>query len=181
MTEVSLSTSVFGEKKDEGGLSSLFDSSPSTLPAKPNNVDFTETKLEKERRERKEEKRRKRKKREDAEDEEAESQFTSKSTTSSPVKKSKAKKPRKPKKEGENTDETEEKADGEDVDKVDAGTSNDEDRTIFVGNLPLDINRQRLESIFRQCGKIKSSRLRSFGTTGVKVAPEHAGNQVRTQ
>jgi RNA recognition motif-containing protein len=168
MTKKSLSTSIFGESKDnEGGLSSLFGASASALPAMPNNVDFPETTTERAKREKKEEKRKKRKTREEKE---AEKELI-KLPPSQKVKSEKKKKERKPKteaKEEEKDDEIEEK-----------GEPSDEDRTIFVGNLPLDINRKRLESLFRECGKIKSSRLRSFGTTGVKVAPEHAGNQVR--
>ena len=77
----------------------------------------------------------------------------------------------------ENTDSDKTKKDNEESEKS-SSFEEEEERTIFVGNLPLDINRKRLESIFKHCGKIKSSRLRSYGTTGVKVAPEHAGNQV---
>ena len=55
----------------------------------------------------------------------------------------------------------------------------DEQRTIFVGNQPLDIKRTALASIFKSCGKVNSARIRSVATAGVKVAPEHAGNQVR--
>lgn len=59
-----------------------------------------------------------------------------------------------------------------------APTNEDEERTVFVGNLPSDVTRKSLESMFKLCGKIKSTRIRSVATAGVKVAPEHAGNQV---
>jgi len=48
---------------------------------------------------------------------------------------------------------------------------------VFVGNLPKDITRKGLAAIFRPTCKVKSVRLRSVATAGVKVAPEYAGNQ----
>ncbi len=57
-------------------------------------------------------------------------------------------------------------------------TNKDEELTVFVGNLPENIDRKSLASMFKSCGKIKSTRIRSIATTGVKVAPEFAGNQV---
>jgi hypothetical protein len=54
-------------------------------------------------------------------------------------------------------------------------------RTIFVGNLPPDISRRALANMFRTCGIVISSRLRSLAVTGVKLPPEQAGNQVRTK
>lgn len=54
----------------------------------------------------------------------------------------------------------------------------DEERTIFVGNLPLDITRKTLASMFKSCGKVKSARIRSVYTAGVKLPPQQAGNQV---
>ena len=53
----------------------------------------------------------------------------------------------------------------------------EESRTIFVGNLPPDINRKSLAGIFKPCGAVASARLRSMAVTGVKLPPEHAGNQ----
>lgn len=55
----------------------------------------------------------------------------------------------------------------------------EEERTIFVGNLPPDINRRALAGIFKSCGSVVSARLRSMAVTGVKLPPEQAGNQVR--
>lgn len=52
-------------------------------------------------------------------------------------------------------------------------------RTIFVGNLPPDISRRSLAGIFKPCGNVASSRLRSMAVAGVKLPPEQAGNQVR--
>ena len=51
-------------------------------------------------------------------------------------------------------------------------------RTIFVGNLPPDIGRRSLAAIFKPCGAVASSRLRSMAVAGVKLPPEQAGNQV---
>lgn len=51
------------------------------------------------------------------------------------------------------------------------------ERTIFVGNLPLDTTRKSLAAIFKDVGKVASTRLRSVATLGTKVAQKHAGNQ----
>ena len=53
----------------------------------------------------------------------------------------------------------------------------EEKRTIFVGNLPADITRRALAGIFKPCGEVASSRLRSVAVAGVKLPPEQAGNQ----
>jgi RNA recognition motif-containing protein len=119
------------------------------LPPKPNKLDFIESKPEREKRERKEEKKRKRKQNQE---------------------------------EKHGTDGTSEK---QEIDGKEEGAegfeqvNEEEERTIFVGNLPLDIKRTTLASMFKTCGKVKSARIRSVATAGVKVAPEHAGNQVR--
>ena len=58
-------------------------------------------------------------------------------------------------------------------------TSNKLQRTIFVGNLPPDITRGALASLFAStfdCGKVESARLRSIPVTGVKLPPQYAGN-----
>ena len=55
----------------------------------------------------------------------------------------------------------------------------EEERTIFVGNLPPDISRRSLAGIFKPCGSVASTRLRSIAVAGVKLPPEQAGNQVR--
>ncbi len=55
----------------------------------------------------------------------------------------------------------------------------EEERTIFVGNLPPDISRRSLAGIFKRCGIVASTRLRSIAVAGVKLPPEQAGNQVR--
>lgn len=53
----------------------------------------------------------------------------------------------------------------------------EEERTIFVGNLPPDISRRSLAGIFKLCGIVASTRLRSIAVAGVKLPPEQAGNQ----
>jgi RNA recognition motif-containing protein len=65
----------------------------------------------------------------------------------------------------------------ESKEKNDALLKLEEDRTVFVGNLASGTSRKALASLFKTCGKVKSSRIRSVATAGVKVAPEHAGNQ----
>jgi RNA recognition motif-containing protein len=175
MTEVSLSASIFGDKKDEKNtLSNLF-TKVSDLPATPNNVNFLESTTERTKREKKEEKRKKRKNKYENEDEETNTSIDDKNKTL-PEEPS-VKKVKKRKVKSDDKKEEEDATGGDNQSEV--IEEGDEARTIFVGNLPLDITREKLKSIFKECGKIKSARLRSFSTTGVKVAPEHAGNQVR--
>lgn len=61
----------------------------------------------------------------------------------------------------------------------DAASSKDnvEERTVFVGNLPIDTTRKSLASMFKSCGKVESSRLRSVAAAGVKLPTERAGDQ----
>lgn len=54
---------------------------------------------------------------------------------------------------------------------------NVDDRTIFVGNLPLHYTRRALQRLFSDCGKIESTRIRSVAAAGVKLPPSQAGNQ----
>lgn len=62
-----------------------------------------------------------------------------------------------------------------------AKNSNDDDaKTIFVGNLPLGTTRKDLARLFRDCGSIQSTRIRSVATdseAGVKLPPHLAGKQ----
>lgn len=53
-----------------------------------------------------------------------------------------------------------------------------EERTVFVGNLPIDTTRKSLASMFKSCGKVESCRLRSVAASGVKIPKERAGDQV---
>ncbi len=53
----------------------------------------------------------------------------------------------------------------------------DEERTIFVGNLPLSTTRKTLAGLFRECGPIASCRIRSVPVTGIKLPKEQKGNQ----
>jgi nucleolar protein 12 len=57
--------------------------------------------------------------------------------------------------------------------------NNVDERTIFVGNLPLTTTRKSLASLFKSCGKVESSRLRSVAAAGVKLSTDRAGDQVR--
>jgi nucleolar protein 12 len=57
--------------------------------------------------------------------------------------------------------------------------NNVDERTIFVGNLPLTTTRKSLASLFKSCGKVESSRLRSVAAAGVKLPTDRAGDQVR--
>lgn len=86
------------------------------------------------------------------------------------------KKKRKPKKEAGDEDEAK-KTEGEEGED-DSPSKEDEERTVFVGGLPTDITRKSLASMFKSCGIVKSARIRSIATAGVKVASEHKGNQV---
>lgn len=52
-----------------------------------------------------------------------------------------------------------------------------EERTIFVGNLPLTTTRKTLASLFKDCGTIASCRIRSVPVTGIKLPQDQAGNQ----
>jgi RNA recognition motif-containing protein len=55
-----------------------------------------------------------------------------------------------------------------------------DDRTVFVGNLPLATTRKDLARLFRPCGKVASTRIRSVALQaeeGVKLPPAQAGNQ----
>jgi len=53
----------------------------------------------------------------------------------------------------------------------------EEERTIFVGNLPPDISKRTMAGIFKLCGKVASARFRSMAVSGVKLPPDQAGNQ----
>ena len=149
MTESTLAASIFGGGDDAKDSSLTSIFDSSHLPATPNNQNFTEPAAKKEKRERKEEKKRKRKdKKKTASESEA---------------------------SGEGKNDTSETKKNE---EEETPVNEDEERTIFVGNLPNNATRKYLTSLFKSCGKVKSARIRSVLTAGVKVAPEHAGNQV---
>lgn len=68
-------------------------------------------------------------------------------------------------------------ADAEEGNDNDDTNPDREERTIFVGNLPISTTRKTLERIFRSCGKIESTRLRSLPLVpDVKLPPERAGD-----
>ena len=52
-----------------------------------------------------------------------------------------------------------------------------DERTVFVGNLPLHMTRKALHRLFTDCGRIASTRIRSVAAAGVKLPPSQAGNQ----
>jgi RNA recognition motif-containing protein len=89
----------------------------------------------------------------------------------------KKKRKRKEQKEDQTEEEAAAVADAELADEhiKDDPTANS--RTIFVGNLPLSTTRNMLASLFRSCGKVASTRLRSVAVEGVKLPPSQAGNQ----
>ena len=82
---------------------------------------------------------------------------------------------------------SEDAAADDDVDKTNEGSNNNnnsnnvKDRTIFVGNLPLvTTTRKSLAKLFRGCGPIESTRIRSVPVVlgvGVKLPQSMAGNQ----
>ena len=68
--------------------------------------------------------------------------------------------------------------DTEDTSKNDPEKDKDaEERTIFVGNLPLTTTRKTLAALFRDCGPVASCRIRSIPVTGIKLPKEQSGNQ----
>mmetsp|Transcript_23194 Transcript_23194/g.40805 ORF Transcript_23194/g.40805 Transcript_23194/m.40805 type:complete len:438 (+) Transcript_23194:97-1410(+) len=55
---------------------------------------------------------------------------------------------------------------------------NEEERTIFVGNLPLgSTTRKSLAALFKDCGPVASTRIRSVPVKGVKLPQDRAGDQ----
>jgi nucleolar protein 12 len=71
----------------------------------------------------------------------------------------------------------EEANDDDEEEEVD-DSKNVEERTIFVGNLPLaTTTRKSLAAIFKVCGPVASSRIRSVPVQGIKLPPQSKGNQ----
>jgi nucleolar protein 12 len=86
--------------------------------------------------------------------------------------------------EDDTDDKPESKQPKNSVDEDKDSTSNepekkDEERTVFVGNLPLSITRKKLAALFKDkgCGPIASCRIRSVPVTGIKLPQDRAGNQ----
>jgi nucleolar protein 12 len=88
----------------------------------------------------------------------------------------KKRKEREPMKEAKDATATEE-ADEKKASDADDDKDNVEERTVFVGNLPIDTTRKSLASMFKKCGKVESSRLRSVAAIGVKIPASRAGDQ----
>ena len=190
---MSLTESIFGrnplkkdERKEKGDVevsiekesfSNLFDSS-SSLPKPSLKLNFSETVAQKTKRERKEEKRKKRKSRNETNAMES-SAINVHENMNSMGKDEKQKKRKKSEKSDQDGTQNKD-SESNQLSKIVDSTSLDEkdERTIFVGNLPKSTTRQNLASIFKKCGTVESSRIRSLATAGIKVAPEYAGNQV---
>ena len=194
---MSLTESIFGSNQLQKGtkkdveaevdkdvspsLSNIFDSSK-TLPQPSLKLNFSETNAQRTKREKREEKRKKRKGRDKSKQEETDAvannvKDSNYSTTTREGDGSK-KKQRKSKKDEKNIENKEDCTVESGENTTDKKMQGKNERTIFVGNLPKDTTRQSLASLFKSCGKVESSRIRSLATAGIKVAPEHAGNQV---
>eukprot|EP00526_Cylindrotheca_closterium_P010952 CAMPEP_0113602158 /NCGR_PEP_ID=MMETSP0017_2-20120614/605_1 /TAXON_ID=2856 /ORGANISM="Cylindrotheca closterium" /LENGTH=388 /DNA_ID=CAMNT_0000510483 /DNA_START=28 /DNA_END=1194 /DNA_ORIENTATION=+ /assembly_acc=CAM_ASM_000147 len=154
---MSLLGSIFGDdskaKKDKGELSSLFQNK-AELPDRPNHEPVSTINS-------------KRKLNDGIE----------------PESKRKKKTRKKDKNQVESTDgPTTEKGDSKAVDGKEEmeNEENDKnkDRTIFVGNLPLaTTTRKSLSALFKDCGPIASTRIRSIPVKGIKLPQERAGDQ----
>ena len=153
----SLVGSIFGANANEekpAGLSNIFEESVA-LPEKPQHRPIPPRK----------------KKRKEAPVEEEQGQLDG----------TKNRKQRKPPQERETAAAAEEpEADSaKDATQEDSVKDNAEERTVFVGNLPIDTTRKSLACMFKSCGKVESCRLRSVAAAGVKLPTDRAGDQVR--
>jgi nucleolar protein 12 len=84
------------------------------------------------------------------------------------------------KREGESTEEASDEAAASKEDAAAVKAAEEEtvkELTVFVGNLPVSSTRKSLAKLFKSCGKVMSSRIRSAAVTGVKLPPSQAGNQ----
>ncbi|KAL3939202.1 MAG: hypothetical protein SGBAC_006039 [Bacillariaceae sp.] len=96
-----------------------------------------------------------------------------------------SKKRRKPRKKDKNQIEGTENTKNDDTKAADTKeeveteeTEKNKDRTIFVGNLPLaTTTRKSLSALFKDCGPIASTRIRSIPVKGIKLPHERAGDQ----
>lgn len=79
---------------------------------------------------------------------------------------------RKRSRNGDNTEENGEKLTAEKGQERDEN----EERTIFVGNLPLNTSMKELANMFKGCGEVQSCRIRSVASAGVKVSREDFKN-----
>jgi nucleolar protein 12 len=75
--------------------------------------------------------------------------------------------------------EKEQEDDDPEEDNTDQNDSKDaEERTIFVGNLPLaTTTRRSLANLFKDCGRIESTRIRSVPVKGIKIPADRKGDQ----
>lgn len=137
-----------GDEKPSSGLATLFDAS-TKLPDKPAHTQYESRKQRTGKTDKKQQQRRK------VSDDE-----TDKTTTE------------------EGTDNADNKTLPTNEQKTNLLNLEAESRTVFVGNLPPGTSRKALANMFRTCGKVESSRLRSMATTGIKVTQDRAGDQV---
>ncbi|CAJ1953318.1 unnamed protein product [Cylindrotheca closterium] len=80
--------------------------------------------------------------------------------------------------DGETTEKDGTKAADGKEEMEDEETEKNKDRTIFVGNLPLaTTTRKSLSALFKDCGPIASTRIRSIPVKGIKLPQERAGDQ----
>lgn len=147
--KMSLLGSIFGgnSKDEKPNLSNLFQKT-SDLPDRPRHEPISKPPAKRKAEEEEEPKKKRRKKRKESNDEVVAAN-----------------------KEGSNVSK-------EESSKEKKQEETDEDRTIFVGNLPLaSTSRKSLASLFKDCGPVASARIRSVPVKGVKLPPEHAGDQ----
>ena len=156
-------SSFAGKKKDieSGNLSGMFEKS-AELPEKPHHVPVErpakrkEVEVETEETETETRKRKKKRKSKNKETEETENPTT----------------------EGDIEDEKAEGGDQQDASEKEEGPEDEKERTIFVGNLPLaSTTRKSLAAIFKDCGPVSSTRIRSVPVKGIKLPPNRAGDQ----
>lgn len=92
-------------------------------------------------------------------------------------KKRKKRKPKSDSNDAESGEKQDDATSNNDESKEDTPDEKNKDRTIFVGNLPLAITRKELAALFKDCGPVASSRIRSVPITSIKLPQEQAGNQ----
>ena len=148
---MSLLGSIFGSSKGGDDNSNIFEKS-SELPERPNHEPIVVK--------RKESKKKK---------------FTEESEDSKPA----SKKRRKSKSKDDEDINDEEGANGGngEAEQEDNTKNNDERRTVFVGNLPVGTTRKALASLFKDCGQLESTRIRSVPVKGLKLPQNQKGNQ----
>jgi nucleolar protein 12 len=166
---MSLLGSIFGdskkEKEKDGGnhLSGLFEKS-AALPETPHHVPVARPRPTKRKKENEEDQKPKKQRKPKKKEEE-----TSKSETEKESNEDDAAAKDSSKEAGKEDDQEEESSDKKE---------DDEERTIFVGNLPLaTTTRKSMATLFKDCGPVASTRIRSVPVKGIKLPPARAGDQ----